>query len=163
MSSVPFVTPKDPGPPPKRTKHWSCPCSLPFCQNGEIPDLLATAGCSDLLGRRRVAFIESPTTHKERKLYAFRKCLEFHLMVPKGTIQQKKAYEVSRFHWSLPLLKLNLSTITLLSPATVRDIDKEQTLLIGNFRIFHSRQEEYIRNSNFSNNWSIRTYSSRKS
>ncbi len=76
------VTPKDTQAPPfKRRKCFRCPCSISYCQSGEIRNILEAAGLNNLLGARRVEYAEATASHQQRKLYAFTKCVEFHLKI----------------------------------------------------------------------------------
>ena len=48
--------------------------------------MLQAAGRDEWLGRKNMLFIDSLTSHKERKMLTFRMCMEFRLMIPKEKV-----------------------------------------------------------------------------
>ena len=128
--SVHCVTPKAT---PGRKYNFKCPCTISFCQNdgNEIRAFLETAGCCELLAPKTVAYVPNPSSHQQRKQYAFRKSVEHHLKIPREVREQNKKYQVFSYHWPTPLLKLKLRNASLLNDVQVKLITEEQQSLYG--------------------------------
>jgi hypothetical protein len=86
----------------KRQKlvHRQCDCGLQFCNKGDIQVTLHELNCHELLEFKQVyACSNNPLTHIQRKHFAFRKSVEFHLKIPFNLVQAGKRYYIHKFHW----------------------------------------------------------------
>ena len=68
----------------KRQKlvYRQCDCGLQFCKKGDIQATLDEFNCQELMEFKQVYACNNPLTHIQRKHFAFRKSVEFHLKIP---------------------------------------------------------------------------------
>jgi hypothetical protein len=93
--------------------------------------MLADAGLHDLLEFKQIVATKPKSEHMQRKQYAFRKCLEYHLNIPNSPESNGKKYYIHRYHWPIALLEMELSSSMILLSST--DISS----------IHHHQEEEY--------------------
>ena len=123
------------GPSEKRQKvvhPRQCDCGLQFCHKGDIQATLHELNCRELLEFKQVyACSNHPLTHIQRKHFAFRKSVEFHLKIPFNLVQAGKRYYIHKFHWPIMLLRKLLASTSLLTATCIKDIEDQQRLLFG--------------------------------
>jgi hypothetical protein len=118
----------------KRTKllYRQCDCGLQFCQKGDIQATLNELNCHELLELKQVyTACNNPSTHIQRKHFAFRKSVEFHLKIPPLLAQTRKRYYIHTFHWPIALVRMKLATTSLLTAKCIKSIEDQQRLLFG--------------------------------
>lgn len=73
-----------------------------------------------------------PWTSKERKHFAFRKCVEFHLKIPLHLVsQQNHRYCIHKFHWPIVLIQMKIASTSLLNANCIKYIEDQQGQLFG--------------------------------
>ena len=109
-----------------------CDCGLQFCQKGDIQERLDEVNCQELMEFKQVyACNSSPSTHIQRKHFAFRKSVEFHLKIPLHLVKTGKRYYIHKFHWPIVLVQMQIASTSLLNAKCVKNIEDQQRLLFG--------------------------------
>jgi hypothetical protein len=80
---------------------------------------------------KQVYACNNPLTHIQRKHFAFRKSVEFHLKIPLDLVQAGKQYYIHKFHWPIVLVRKRLATTSLLNAKCIKSIEDQQRLLYG--------------------------------
>jgi hypothetical protein len=120
----------------KRRKllYRQCDCGLQFCKKGDIQATLNELNCHELLELKQVytASCNNPSTHIQRKHFAFRKSVEFHLKIPPLLAKTgRKRYYIHTFHWPIVLVRKKLASTSLLTAKCIKSIGDQQRLLFG--------------------------------
>ena len=109
-----------------------CDCGLQFCKKGDIQATLDGLNCQELMKFKQVyAACNNPLTHIQRKHFAFRKSVEYHLKIPLDLVQTGKRYYIHKFHWPIVLVRKQLATTSLLNAKFIKNIEDQQRLLFG--------------------------------
>ena len=108
-----------------------CDCGLQFCHKGDIQTALDQLNCHELMEFKQVYPSENPLTHLQRKHYAFRKNVEFHLKIPVDLVQTGKRYYIHSFHWPIVLVHLKRRSSSLLNAKCIKSIEDQQRLMFG--------------------------------
>jgi hypothetical protein len=87
--------------------------------------------CQELMEFKQVYACNNPLTHIQRKHFAFRKSVEFHLKIPLDLVQAGKQYYIHKFHWPIVLVRKRLATTSLLNAKCIKSIEDQQRLLYG--------------------------------
>ncbi len=120
------VTPKDTQAPPfTQRKCFRCPCSISYCQSGKIRNVLEATGLNNLRGARRVEYVGAPASHQQRKLYALRKCVKFHLKIADKVIHEKRHYGIPAYHWPISTLEWRRRACSMLNHIEAKILDNK--------------------------------------
>ncbi|KAI2494046.1 hypothetical protein MHU86_20489 [Fragilaria crotonensis] len=98
---------------------------------GDIQATLEELNCHELLEFKQVYACNNPSTHNQRKHFAFRKSVEFHLKIPLDLVQTGKRYYIHKFHWPIVLVQKRFATTSLLNAKCIKNIEDQQRLLYG--------------------------------
>ncbi|KAI2509075.1 hypothetical protein MHU86_5323 [Fragilaria crotonensis] len=115
----------------RKLTYRQCDCGLQFCQKGDIQATLEELNCHELLEFKQVYACNNPSTHNQRKHFAFRKSVEFHLKIPLDLVQTGKRYYIHKFHWPIVLVQKRFATTSLLNAKCIKNIEDQQRLLYG--------------------------------